>query len=102
MNVPTIIIILEKKKRETSETLAKVQKRNLHLEAQPGLINLCVLFLDAQSAPNKGSVDAQNKIYAHSLCLRQQQRGEKCMLCHRMYFLGSGNIFVFLDAPRVP
>jgi hypothetical protein len=31
----------------------------------PGLINLCVLFLDAQSAPNKGSVDAQNKTYAH-------------------------------------
>jgi len=37
-----------------------------------GLINLCVLFLDAQSAPNKGSVDAQNKTYAHSLCLRRQ------------------------------
>ncbi len=34
INVPTIIIILEKKKRETSEALAKIQKRNLHLEAQ--------------------------------------------------------------------
>jgi hypothetical protein len=34
------------------------------------LINLCILFLDAQSAPNKGSVDAQNKTYAHSVCPR--------------------------------
>jgi len=33
----------------------------------PGLINLCVLFLDAQSAQNKGNVDAQNKTYVHSL-----------------------------------
>jgi hypothetical protein len=40
--------------------------------ANAGLLNLCVLFLDAQSAPNKGSVDAQNKTYAHSLCLRRQ------------------------------
>jgi hypothetical protein len=60
-----------------------------------GLINLCVLFLDAQSALNKGSVDAQNKTYAHSLCLRRQQRGGKCMSCHRMYFLGSGWILYF-------
>jgi hypothetical protein len=71
-------------------------------ESCAGLINLCVLFLVAQSAPNKGSVDAQNKTYAHSLCLRRQQRSGKCMSCHRMYFLGSKNIFVFLDTPRGP
>jgi hypothetical protein len=34
-------------------------------DPKPGLINLCILFLDAQSTPNKGSVDAQNKAYAH-------------------------------------
>jgi hypothetical protein len=33
-----------------------------------GFINLCVLFLDAQSAPNKGSNGAQNKTYAHNVC----------------------------------
>jgi hypothetical protein len=34
MNVPTIVTILDKEKKETCEGLAKVQKRNLHLEAQ--------------------------------------------------------------------
>jgi len=70
--------------------------------SNPGLINLCVLFLDAKSAPNKGNVNAQNMTYAHSLCLRRQQRGGKCMSCHCMYFLGSWNIFVFPDTPRGP
>jgi F0F1-type ATP synthase membrane subunit b/b' len=34
MNVPTIITIINKKKREIGEALAKVQKKNLHLEAR--------------------------------------------------------------------
>jgi len=36
-------------------------------DLRAGLINLCVLFLDAQSAQNKGNVNAQNKAYVHSL-----------------------------------
>jgi hypothetical protein len=38
-----------------------------------GLINLCLLFLDTQSAPNKGSVGAQNKTYVRNVCPRWQQ-----------------------------
>jgi len=40
---------------------------DIEIGTNAGLINLCVLFLDAQSAQNKGSVDAQNKTYVHSL-----------------------------------
>jgi hypothetical protein len=51
--------------------LVEMSELNSYLGLCLGLINLCVLFLDAQSAPNKGSVDAQNNTYAHNVCPRQ-------------------------------
>jgi hypothetical protein len=62
---------------------------------------LCMLhkfvcsILDAQSAPNEASINAQNKTYVHNVCPKRQQSGRKCVSRHRMYFLALGTFSYF-------